>query len=285
MGISLLTYLVCRDSLRRGGMQLVVLSIVILGGVGLLCGIALAIASRVFAVNIDLRIEALEKILPGGKCGGCGFPSCHAYAQNMVESGIEPNRCVLAADKIDEISTILGKEVAVAERKIAAIKCYGGNTAVKSYEYGGIASCRAVSLYSGGDKLCSYSCVGFGDCVEVCPFGALSISNRKTPVVDREKCTGCGKCITVCPKNLITLIPRKARIYIGCNSKDKGKVVRTICEVGCIKCGRCIKVCPESALSMQDNQVYIDYIKCTNCGLCIEECPCKIIKDLNPPPV
>ena len=262
-------------------MELVVLSILILGGVGLLCGLALAIASRVFTVNRDPRIEALEKILAGGNCGGCGFPSCHAYAQSMVEGGVEPNRCVLAADRVSEISKILGKEVAAAERKIAAIKCYGGNTAVKSYEYGGIASCRAVSLY-GGDKVCTYSCLGFGDCVKVCPFDALSISDRETPVVDRERCTGCGKCITVCPRNVITLITREARIYIGCNSKDKGKVVHKICEVGCIKCGRCIKVCPENALSMKNDQVYIDHSKCTSCGLCIEECPRNIIKDSNP---
>lgn len=50
-------------------MHLVVLSIVILGGVGLLCGIVLAIASRLFTVNVDPRIEALESILPAGNCG------------------------------------------------------------------------------------------------------------------------------------------------------------------------------------------------------------------------
>lgn len=62
-------------------MKIVVLSTIVLGGVGLLCGIALTVASRVFAVNVDPRIEALENILPGGKCGGCGFPSCNPYAQ------------------------------------------------------------------------------------------------------------------------------------------------------------------------------------------------------------
>jgi len=263
-------------------MHLVLLSIVILGGVGLLCGIALAIASRLFAVNVDPRIEALEKILPKGQCGGCGFPSCHAYAQNMLENGTEPNRCVLGSDIVDEISKILGKEVATVEKKVAVIQCYGGSTAVKKYEYGGISSCRVASLYSGGDTVCTYSCLGFGDCVEVCPFGALSISGREVPLVNLEECTGCGKCTTVCPNNLIALIPRKAMIYIGCNSKEKGKVVRKICEVGCIKCGRCIKVCPENALSMQDNQINIDYTKCTNCGLCIKECPRGIIRDINP---
>jgi len=235
-----------------------------------------------FAVKVDPRIEALENILPGGNCGGCGLPSCHAYAQNMIEGVAEPNRCVLSADKADEISKVLGKRVVAAERKIAAIKCYGGNTAVKNFDYGGIPSCRAASLYGGGDRVCSYSCLGFGDCVQVCPFGALSRSDREAPLVDLEKCTGCGNCTTVCPKNVIILIPRKAKIHIACNSKEKGKIVRQICQVGCISCSRCIKVCPENALSMQDNRIYVDYSKCTNCCLCVEECPRKIIKDINP---
>ena len=264
-------------------MTVVLVSLIILGGIGLLCGIALAVASRVFAVKLDPRIETIEKALPGANCGGCGFPSCHAYAQNMVEGGAEPNRCVLCdAEAAGKIGNVLGKAAAAIEKKIAAIKCYGGGTAVKSFDYGGIPSCRAASLYSGGDKLCSYSCLGFGDCVEACPFGALSRSGREAPIVSRDRCTGCGNCVAVCPKNVIVLIPRKASIHIACNSKEKGKVVRQVCEVGCISCNRCIKKCPESALSMQDNRVCIDYSKCTSCGLCIEECPRKIIKDINP---
>ena len=124
----------------------------------------------VICLNVDPRIEALENILPGGQCGGCGFPSCHAYAQNMLENGAAPNRCILGSDIVGEISKILGKEVATVEKKIAVIHCYGGSTAVKKYEYGGISSCRAASLYSGGDTLCTYSCLRFGDCVEVCPL-------------------------------------------------------------------------------------------------------------------
>jgi len=263
-------------------MDVLIISLFILGGVGFLCGVLLAIASRVFAVKIDPRIEALGNILPGGNCGGCGYPSCHTYAQNMVESGAEPNRCVMGADLVDKISKILGKKVAATERKVAAIKCYGGGSAAISFDYDGIPSCRAASLYGGGDRHCHYSCLGFGDCVDACPFGALSRAGRDAPVVNHDKCTGCGKCTAVCPKNVIVLIPRSARTHIACNSREKGKIVRQICEVGCISCNRCIKACPENALSMQDGRVYIDYEKCTSCGLCIEECPRKIIKDINP---
>ena len=262
--------------------EVVVVSLVVLGGVGLLCGVMLAVASRVFAVKTDPRIEALENILPGGNCGGCGFPSCHAYAQSMVEGGVEPNRCVLGADNIDDISKILGKEVVAAESRVAVIKCCGGNTAVKRFDYDGLPSCRAAFLYGGGDRLCEQSCLGFGDCVDVCPFGALSGAGRDTPGVDRDKCTGCGICLKACPKGVIVLIPRKARILVACNSDEKGKVVRKICEVGCFGCGRCIKACPEDALSMEGNRVHVDYGKCTNCGRCIEECPRKTIKDTTP---
>ena len=262
--------------------EVVVVSLVILGGVGLLCGVLLAVASRVFAVKTDPRIEALEKILPGGNCGGCGFPSCHAYAQSMVEGSAEPNRCVLGADNIDDISKILGKEVVAAESRVAAIKCCGGNTALKRFDYDGLPSCRVALLYGGGDRLCEQSCLGFGDCVDVCPFGALSRAGRDAPRVDRDKCTGCGICTKTCPKGVIVLIPRRARTLVACNSDEKGKVVRKICETGCIGCGRCVKVCPEDALSLEGNRVRVDYSRCTNCGLCIEECPRKTIKDLNP---
>jgi len=264
-------------------MDVVILSLIILSGVGLLCGITLAITSRFFAVKVDPRIEVLENILPGVNCGGCGFPSCRTYAQNMVEGDTEPNRCVLSrADRIDKISKVLGKEVAVPETRIAAIKCYGGNSAVKDFNYAGIPSCNALALYGGGDNLCKYSCLGFGDCVEACPFDALFRVGRKVPSVNRDKCTGCGSCTNVCPKALIILIPRETGIHLACNSKDKGKLVRQICEVGCISCGSCIKACPEDALSMKNSRIYIDYNKCTNCRQCIEECPRKIIKDINP---
>jgi len=261
-------------------MSIITISLVILGGVGLICAVLLAIASRVFAVKTDPRIEEVESILPGANCGGCGFPSCHNYAQTIVEGGAEANRCVLCtAEGVAKISSILGIAAGTAEKKGASIKCQGGKTAARGFDYGGIPSCRAAALYSGGDTLCRYSCLGFGDCVGSCPFGALSRTGRETPRVDRERCTGCGNCVKVCPKEVITLIPRKGRIFIGCNSPEKGKAIRSICEVGCIKCNRCIKKCPEGALSMHDERVRVDFEKCTGCGTCIEECPRNIIID------
>lgn len=259
---------------------MIVISLILLGGIGLVCAVALAVASRIFAVKTDPRIAAVEKILPGANCGGCGFPSCHTYAQNMVEAGADPSRCVLCtAEGVAHISALLGIQAAAAEKRTAVINCQGGSTAARGFEYGGIPSCRAAALYGGGDTLCRYSCLGFGDCVEACPFGALSQSGRDAPLVDRERCTGCGSCVKACPKEVISLVPRTGRIFVGCSSPEKGKTVRTLCQVGCIKCNRCVKVCPEGALSLEGSLIRVNYEKCTGCGRCIEECPRTIIID------
>ena len=47
------------------------------------------------------------------------------------------------------------------------------------------------------------NCVGCGKCVSACPFGALSLVNRKaTP---SAACTMCGACVSVCPVKALSL--------------------------------------------------------------------------------
>jgi electron transfer flavoprotein alpha subunit/NAD-dependent dihydropyrimidine dehydrogenase PreA subunit len=48
------------------------------------------------------------------------------------------------------------------------------------------------------------TCTGCEACVPACPFGALSMADDGTAVVD-EKCTFCGACVDVCPVEAITL--------------------------------------------------------------------------------
>ncbi len=49
----------------------------------------------------------------------------------------------------------------------------------------------------------SEKCVGCGKCVSTCPFGALSLINRKaTP---SAACTMCGACVSVCPVKALSL--------------------------------------------------------------------------------
>ena len=58
-----------------------VLTLGILGGV---FALILAIASKVFEVKTDPRLELLLDCLPGANCGGCGYPGCAGCAAAIL---------------------------------------------------------------------------------------------------------------------------------------------------------------------------------------------------------
>ena len=48
-------------------------------------------------------------------------------------------------------------------------------------------------------------CTGCGDCVEVCPFGAIEVSSLVAEV-DRAACMGCGVCVSNCELGALSLV-------------------------------------------------------------------------------
>jgi electron transfer flavoprotein alpha subunit/NAD-dependent dihydropyrimidine dehydrogenase PreA subunit len=52
-------------------------------------------------------------------------------------------------------------------------------------------------------KIDKDKCVGCGGCIDVCPFGALSLVDNM--VVVNDKCTGCGACLLACPVHALNL--------------------------------------------------------------------------------
>ncbi|MBC7364257.1 MAG: 4Fe-4S binding protein [Candidatus Aminicenantes bacterium] len=48
------------------------------------------------------------------------------------------------------------------------------------------------------------ACTGCGLCLQVCPFGALSLDSENIVVVN-EACTGCGACVPECPAGALSL--------------------------------------------------------------------------------
>jgi len=256
---------------------MVLLSVITLGGMGLIFGLLLGLASKKFAVKVDPRIEMILQVLPGSNCGACGFAGCRSMAEVFVKSGAGAISCpVVSGENLRKIGEILGEEIQVREAQVARVMCQGDESKVK-YDYKGVSDCRAAYLLAGGYKACSYACLGLGTCKEVCPFDAIRWEKGKTPEILMDKCTACGKCVEVCPTKVISLIPKKARVYVKCSSLDKGAVVRKICKVGCIACGICVKVCEPGAITMENNLAKIDYEKCTNCGICVEKCPTNAI--------
>jgi formate dehydrogenase beta subunit len=189
-------------------------AIVLMGGLGLIVGVGLAIASKVFYVYVDPVILDVEAQLPGANCGGCGMPGCSANAEAIVAGKAAPNSCVAAGPETAQaIAAILGVSVEAKEPDIALPGCtYGVAEADTKYNYDGLNDCRAAALLNGGMKVCTIGCLGLGTCARVCPFNAITMGPQGLPVVHEGRCTGCGTCERACPKHIITLSSVTRRI-------------------------------------------------------------------------
>ncbi|MBR2190819.1 MAG: RnfABCDGE type electron transport complex subunit B, partial [Eubacterium sp.] len=91
--------------------QGILLAVAIVGGVGLIIGILLGIAGKVFSVEVNEKELAVREALPGNNCGGCGYPGCDGCAVAIVKGEAKPNACPVGGEKVaNEISKILGVE-------------------------------------------------------------------------------------------------------------------------------------------------------------------------------
>ncbi len=262
-------------------MTTIFICVAVLGVMGGVFGLVLAIASKVFYVEIDPREEAISECLPGANCGGCGYPGCGGYAAAVVKGEAPVNACSAGGpDVAARVAEIMGVEAGVAERSVALVLCAGHtNVTKRKYNYVGLQDCKSAAMSLGdGPNECAYGCLGLGSCVKACPFDAMSVENG-VAYVHHELCVGCMCCASACPKDLIIKVPYQAKVTVLCNSKEKGGVLRKYCEVGCIGCRICEKTCQYDAIHVVDNLAIIDYTKCVSCGECVPKCPRHIIKD------
>ncbi len=268
----------------------ILIAIAILGGLGLAFGLVLAAASKVFYVETDPRLDALNACLPGANCGGCGFAGCGAYAEAVLNGEAPIGACASGGNECAQaMGAIMGIKAEAVARKVALVKCSGqkvynevgeqvGGAKVKGV-YEGFKNCLAASKVGGhGPLACKYGCLGYGSCVKACKYGAIKVVDG-VAVVDPEKCTGCGACSKACPRNVIELVEYGHDVIIACNSNSKGAVTARSCTAGCIGCGLCKKICPNDAIIVEKNLARIDYSKCVSCGLCATVCPKHLIAD------
>ena len=264
-------------------MDLVLYAVIVLGVLGALFGAILAVASKIFAVEVDPKQEQVRECLAGANCGGCGFPGCDGYAAAVAKGEAPVNKCVAAGPAAAEkIAEIMGVSAGAAVKQVAFVPCSGTEGhAVKRFNYKGPKNCQAAMLFGGKSNMdCRFACIGLGNCVDACQFGAMNIVDGVAKV-DREKCVGCGACVDTCPKKIVRLVPYDQHVEVACSSQDKGAAVNKICEAGCIGCMKCQRECPADAIVVKDNLARIDVTKCVQCGHCSDICPRHIIKVQN----
>lgn len=230
-----------------------------MAGLGLFFGIVLAVAYRRLRVEEDPRLEVLEGKLPGSNCGACGEPGCQAFARALLAGSRPPSGCtVSSAEAIDGIASFLGVDPGQAEKRVARLHCGGGlGRAYRLAHYQGPRTCRTAHLVAAGGLVCSWGCLGEGDCQRACTFDAIAMDSHLLPVVDLDRCTACGDCVEACPRDLFDLMPVSQKLIVQCRATLAGHQARSLCSAACDACGLCAKDAPE-IIRMADNLPVVD---------------------------
>ena len=261
----------------------ILVPVLIILAIGAVMALLLTLAAKFFAVEVDEREVQIRDCLPGANCGACGYSGCDAYAAALASGECEKtNLCVPGGDSAARgIAEALGVEAQDVIEMVAYVACNGTCDVVgKQFHYDGQHSCRTANMAYSGDRFCNFACLGYGDCVRVCPQDAISIENGIAHI-NPKACIGCGICARECPNGIIHLVPDVTRVVVECSSHDKGAITRKACSNGCIGCMKCQKTCPNGAITVIDNLATIDHSKCTGCGACVEACPVHCIHEGN----
>ena len=251
-------------------------SVEILGGVGLVFAILIALAYRKLRVWEDPRIDVVTSMLPGANCGACGSPGCRAFAELAVAGRVQPAGCNVAdADGVAAIARYLGVDAGQANKRVARLLCAGGrNVAVRQAEYRGLQTCAAAATVAAGGKGCTWGCLGFGDCAVSCTFGAIHMNEVGLPIVDPVLCTACGDCVDACPKGLFNIIPLNQHLLVQCRSLLEGDGVLASCSVGCTACNKCVVDAAPGLITLERGVAVVHYEKNEHAdAAAIRRCP------------
>jgi len=259
--------------------QLFIISAISMGAISAALAIFLVVANKKFQVQEDPRVDAMLEALPGSNCGGCGYPGCRMFAEKLIEGAAPINACVAGGNETaTAIAALLGVEAGEHKRTLAVVLCRGGYAeAGRRATYRGEPTCTAANL-TGGDKSCTYGCLGYGECVDACKFDAMAMNSNGLPVVFYDKCVGCGACARACPRNIIEMHPEDHKLFVYCRSKDKGAHAKKVCSVACIACSLCVKDCSApGGIAIKDNLAVVNYALAPQNDESTKRCPTKCI--------
>jgi len=245
-----------------------------MGGLGLVFATILAIADRKLHVDENPLIEKVFEALPHINCGACGNAGCHDFAVNLVAGRNSVDGCPIGGQELaDVLAELLNVKIVQQASNVARLLCQGDNQTAyfKNSEYYGPKDCAAQAIVEGGNKLCAFSCLGGGDCVSVCPVGAIEMNSRGLPDIYEDICTGCGLCIEACPRGVLELHPKERNFFVFCKNHDDPLTSRKVCAAACTACGICVRA-SDGAIEIIKNLAVITHENIDSTLIPIDRC-------------
>ena len=120
-----------------------------MGIIGLILGLLIGTAAKLFKVKKDSRIDLVLELLPGANCGGCGKAGCADFAKAVVSGELPPGKCpATPQENIAVITQLLGIENSAEFRKTAVVLCGGDiNQTINAIRYNGISKMAVWAIF------------------------------------------------------------------------------------------------------------------------------------------
>ena len=165
------------------------ISILVLTGLGLVFGLGLGWAAIRFKVQSDPVVERIDALLPQTQCGQCGYPGCRPYAEAISKDEADINQCPPGGDAgIRALADLLGREPKPLNPD------------------NGEESPKTVVLID------EQSCIGCTLCIQACPVDAIVGATKLMHTVIASECTGCNLCLPPCPVDCIDIVALKTEV-------------------------------------------------------------------------
>lgn len=164
------------------------ISVLILGVLGIVFGLGLGWAALRFRVESDPVVERIDALLPQTQCGQCGYPGCRPYAEAIAVEEADINQCPPGGDAgIRALADLLGREPKPLNPE------------------NGEETSKTVVLID------ESRCIGCTLCIQACPVDAIVGATKLMHTVIKSECTGCNLCLPPCPVDCIDIVDAVSR--------------------------------------------------------------------------
>ena len=125
-------------------------------------------------------------------------------------------------------------------------------------------------------------CIRCDRCRSICPTNVIGIGglaegvvNLRTPVMNYKygSCDFCGQCIEVCPTGALRNYPGETTVV------GRARLTEICIALRTGACTKCKEECPYEAISLGEGMIpVIDDDKCNGCGVCEHICPANVLQ-------